>query len=43
MAKAPPGVRAKFVDDLHETLDLLPSDDIVMVLPHTGKWETSNR
>ena len=44
MAKDSP--EAKFVDDLPGTLDLLPSDDIVMVLgdfnAHIGKRETED-
>ena len=31
-AKAPPGVKAKFVDDFQCTLDALPAGDIVMIL-----------
>ena len=31
-AKAPPSVKAKFVDNLQGTLDSLPSDDVVIVL-----------
>ena len=32
MAKAPPAVKAKFVDDLQETLDSVPTGDTVIVL-----------
>ena len=32
MAKAPPGGKARFVDDLQCTLDSLPAGDIVLVL-----------
>ena len=45
-AKVPPGIRAKFVDDLQGALGSLPSDDIVIVLgdfnAHVGKRETEN-
>ena len=45
-AKAPSGVKAKFVDDLQGTLDSLPSGDIVMVLgdfnARIGKRETED-
>ena len=31
-AKAPPGVKAKFTDELQDTLDRVPADDILIVL-----------
>ena len=45
-AKAPPGIRAKFVDDFQGALNSLPSDDIVIVLgdfnARVGKRETED-
>ena len=45
-AKAPLGIRAKFVDNLQGALDSLPSDNIVIVLgdfnPRVGKWKTED-
>ena len=31
-AKAPPGVKAKFTDELQDALDHVPVDDILIVL-----------
>ena len=43
MAKAPPGGKARFVDDLQCTLDSLPAGDIVLVLgDFNARVETRN-
>lgn len=46
MAKAPTGIKAKFVDDLQNILNFLPTDYIVMVLhdfnAQIGKREMKN-
>ena len=46
MAKAPPGVKGRFVDDLQSTLDSLLPGDIVLVLSdfnaRVGKRESGD-
>ena len=37
-AKAPPGIKTKFVDELQDTLDSVPHGDVLMLLGYFNAW-----